>query len=102
MWVYQSNVLSLDNSVELKWTPEPWTPDEECSKGYKRKFISTLNFPGEEYKAVDLTLDNEEILLKKLELVLDKLLTKEYKQLNFDNFQSEIIQDEALLPDLQV
>ena len=101
-WVFQSNVVSVENSLEFKWKPEPWTPDEECSKGLKKRFLSTLNFPGEEYEKIDLTLDNHETLMKKVEKVLDKVLTRERKQFSFEKFMTDMIQDESLLQDLQV
>ena len=101
-WVYQTNILSVENSLELKWKPEPWTPDEECSKGMTKKYLSTLSFPGEDYKAVDSTVDKEEKLLKKFERLFDKVLTQERRSFDFLQFLSSIIQDEVLLPDLQV
>ena len=101
-WVYQTNILSVENSLELKWKPEPWAPDEECSKGMTKKYLSTLSFPGEDYKAVDSTVDKEEKLLKKFERLFDKVLTQERRSFDFQQFLSSIIQDEVLLPDLQV
>ena len=100
--MFQSNVVSVENSLEFKWKPEPWTPDEECSKGLKKRFLSTLNFPGEEYEKIDLTLDNHETLMKKVEKVLDKVLIRERKQFSFEKFMTDMIQDESLLQDLQV
>ena len=101
-WVFQSNIVSIDNSLELKWKPEPWTPDEECVKGFTKRMLSTISFPGENYKGVDTTRDQEEVLIKKLEKVMDKVLTTDRRKLNFERFSSVIIPDETLLPDLQV
>ena len=101
-WVFQSNIVSVDNSLELKWKPEPWTPDEECVKGFTKRMLSTITFPGENYRAVDTTRDQEEVLVKKLEKVMDKVLTNDRRKLNFELFSAVIIPDETLLPDLQV
>ena len=38
-WVFQSNIVSMDNSLEFKWTPDPWTPDEECGKGHNKRYL---------------------------------------------------------------
>ena len=66
------------------------------------RYLSTLSFPGESYKAVDRTLDQAETLLQKLEVLLDKLLTTERRSFTLEQFLAEIIQDESLLPDLWV
>ena len=100
--MFQSNVVSVDNSLELKWMSEPWTPDEECTKGYTKRTLSTISFPGENYRAVDTTRDQEEVLLRKVEKVMDIVLRSERRKLNFEQFSAVIIPDEALLPDLQV
>ena len=94
-------MVSLDNSLELKWKPGDWTPDDDCTKGMKKKPLSTINFPGEPFKSIETTRDTEEKLMKKVERVLDKVLTKEEKQLDLDHFIAELVRDEILLPDLQ-
>ena len=66
------------------------------------RYLSTLSFPGESYKAVDRTLDQAETLLQKLEVLLDKLLTTERRSFTLEQFLAEIIQEESLLPDLWV
>ena len=66
------------------------------------RYLSTLSFPGESYKAVDRTLDQAETLLQKLEVLLDKLLTTQRRSFTLEQFLAEIIQEESLLPDLWV
>ena len=89
-WVFQSNIVSVDNSLELKWKPEPWTPDEECVKGFTKRMLSTITFPGENYRAVDTTKDYEEVLAKELKKVMDKVLTNDRRKLN-DQFNFEAL-----------
>ena len=99
-WVHQANIVSLDNSLEFKWRPEAWTPDEDCSRGYKKKVISTISFPGENYTSRERTLDTEEILLAKLTKLLDKLLSIQ-GNVELTRFLTEMISDDSMTPDLQ-
>jgi hypothetical protein len=86
--------------VELKWTSSSWTPDSDCPKGFKKKFLSSLSFPGEKYIGVDPTLDKKGILVDKVSMIFDKLLEQK-KNLNFVQFMAVIVKDEELLPELQ-
>jgi len=99
-WVHQSNIVSSDNSVEFQWSPEAWTPDEDCRRGYRKRMISTLSFPGEGYVGREKTLDTEEILLDKLTSLLDKLFSPP-KEIDRTTFMTEMIKDDSLTPDLQ-
>ena len=99
-WVQQANIVSLDNSLEFKWRPEAWTPDEDCSRGYRKKVISTISFPGENYTSRERTLDTEEILLAKLTKLLDKLLSIQ-GNVELTRFLTEMISDDSMTPDLQ-
>ena len=99
-WLTQANVLTQDNSVEIKWRPSPWTPDTDCTKGLKNRFLSSLSFQGEQYYGVDSTLDKKGVLVDKVSRILDKLLG-EKKRLKYAEFMAEIIKDEELLPELQ-
>ena len=99
-WVQQANIVSLDNSLEFKWRPEAWTPDEDCRRGYRKRMISTLSFPGESYVGREKTLDTEEILLDKLTSLLDKLFSTP-RQIDRTTFMMEMIKDDNLTPDLQ-
>ena len=99
-WVHQSNIVSSDNSLEFQWRSEAWTPDEDCRRGYRKRMISTLSFPGESYVARERTLDTEEILLDKLTSLLDKLLSPP-REIDQTTFMMEMIQEDSLTPDLQ-
>ena len=99
-WVQQANIVSLDNSLEFKWRPEAWTPDEDCSRGYRKKVISTISLPGENYTSRERTLDTEEILLAKLTKLLDKLLSIQ-GNVELTRFLTEMISDDSMTPDLQ-
>jgi len=99
-WLSQANILTYDNSVEIRWTSAPWTPDTDCTKGLKNKYLSSLSFQGEQYYGVDSTLDKKKALVEKVSRILDKVLM-EKKRLNYADFMAEMIKDEELLPDLQ-
>ena len=99
-WLSQANILTYDNSVEIRWTSASWTPDTDCTKGLKNKFLSSLSFQGEQYYGVDSTLDKKKALVEKVSRILDKVLM-EKKRLNYVDFMAEMIKDEELLPDLQ-
>ena len=92
--------MSSDNSVEFQWSPEAWTPDEDCRRGYRKRMISTLSFPGEGYVGREKTLDTEEILLDKLTSLLDKLFSPP-REIDRTTFMTEMIKDDSLTPDLQ-
>ena len=100
MWVHQANIVSQDNSLEFKWRPESWTPDQDCQRGFKKRTISTLSFPGESYAAIEKTLDTEEILMVKLTELLDKLVKLE-KDIELSTFLTEMVSDVSFTPDLQ-
>ena len=99
-WLSQANILTYDNSVEIRWASAPWTPDTDCTKGLKNKFLSSISFHGEQYYGVDSTLDKKKALVEKVSRILDKVLM-EKKRLNYADFMAEMIKDEELLPDLQ-
>ena len=99
-WVTQSNILTQDNSVEIKWSSSSWTPDSDCTKGLKNKFLSSLSFPGEMYSGVDPTLDKKGILVDKVSRILDKVLT-EKKGFNAAEFMAAIVKDSEVLAELQ-
>ena len=99
-WLSQANILTHDNSVEIRWTSASWTPDTDCTKGLKNKFLSSISFQGEQYYGVDSTLDKKKALVEKVSRILDKVLM-EKKRLNYADFMAEMIKDEELLPDLQ-
>ena len=86
--------------MEIKWTSSSWPPDSDCPKGLKKKFLSSLTFPGENYIGVDPTLDKKGILVEKVSIIFDKLLG-EKKSMNFAQFMAAIVKDEDLLPELQ-
>ena len=86
--------------MEIKWTPSSWTPDSDCAKGLKNRFLSSLSFPGEKYFGVDPTLDKKGILVDKVSIILDKML-KGKKTFNFAEFMAVIVKDEEFLPELQ-
>ena len=100
-WVYQANIVSHENSLEVKWQPGSWTPDDECVKGMQKRTLSTINFSGEDFTAIVTTRDQEEKLIKKLESLLDKVLVEDAKPLDLEHFKAELVRDESLLPDLQ-
>ena len=99
-WLSQANILTYDNSVEIRWTSASWTPDTDCTKGLKNKYLSSISFQGEQYYGVDSTLDKKKALVEKVSRILDKVLM-EKKRLNYADFMAEMIKDEELLPDLQ-
>ena len=99
-WVHQSNILSHDNSLEFSWRPESWTPDQDCSRAFKQRIISTLSFPGEGYASIEKTMDTEEILMVKLTKLLDKLISLE-TNIELSTFLTEMVSDVSLTPDMQ-
>ena len=87
--------------MELKWTSSSWTPDSDCPKGFKKKFLSSLSFPGEKYIGVDPTLDKKGILVDKVSMIFDKLLEQK-KSLNFAQFMAVIVKDEELVTNINI
>ena len=92
--------MSEDNSLEWRWRPESWTPDEDCSRGYRKRMVSTLSFPGENYLGIEKTLDTEELLMVKLTNLLDTVLTPA-RDVDLNTLMEEMIRDDSITPDLQ-
>ena len=82
------------------WKSSSWTPDDDCPKGLKKKFLSTLSFPGEKYFGLDPTRDKKGVLLDKMSKIFDKLLADKVS-LSVAQFMVFLVKDEELLPELQ-